>query len=484
MVAWLIALGGALFGHSEFAVRIGALLCWCIAAVYLSRLATLLFDRAVAWLSVALFSVLPIIAGIGFTISPDAPLVAAWMGALFCLYQAAVGGHAHAWYGVGLAAGLGMLSKYTMVLLAPTTLLVVLLHPPARMWLRRREPYLGGLIALALFSPVLYWNATHDWASFAFQGPRRFEMRTAFAVHRYLLDLLVLMTPSGIAATCLALWGVRAIDAESALPSRRPDRVFVVAAFLVPFSTFLLYSLRHKTKLNWAGPAFLTMLPCIAHQIVRFDEETSSRLRTALQRSWVPTFICLGLLYTAGFYYVAVGFPGLGYSSSSRRFIGWQSLGERIVEIAQQQERALGVRPILVGMDSHDVSSELAFYTRRYALSTRGTPETITGRHQFGHSSLMFRFWDGPHRFEGRPMLLVGRRAGELRDELVTPYFERVDPTQQVTVDRHGQTVGTYFYRVGIGFRRPPSGNAIDAGNTDRPIGAASSRITSGRSPR
>ena len=456
MVAWLIALGGALFGHNEFAVRIGALLCWSIAAVYLFRLATLLFDRSVAWLSVALLSILPIFAGIGFTMTPDSPLMAAWMAALFYLHRAALGGQARAWYGVGIAVGLGMLSKYTIVLLGPIALLVVLLHPPARMWLRRREPYLGALIALGLFSPVLYWNAHHEWASFVFQGPRRFAGRIKFSVFRYFRELLVVMTPSGIAATCVALWGARAPDDGAGLPDGRPRRTFVLVAFLVPFTAFLLYSVRQKTKLNWAAPAFLVMLPCIAHQIIGFHATAASRFRRGLHRSWVPTFVALGLIYTVVLSYVAVGFPGVGYRANSRRFIGWQSLGEQVTDIAQQQERDLGVRPVIVGMDSHDLSSELSFYTRPPALRLRGRPETITGVHQFGRDSLMFRFWDGPETFTGRPMLLVSRDAAKLRDEVLVGYFEGLDPVGEITTTRRGKPVGTYFYRLGRGYRGPP----------------------------
>ena len=39
-------------------------------------------------------------------------------------------------------------------------------------WLRSPYPYLAALIAIAVFSPVLIWNAQHDWASFRFQGVR------------------------------------------------------------------------------------------------------------------------------------------------------------------------------------------------------------------------------------------------------------------------------------------------------------------------
>jgi hypothetical protein len=60
-----------------------------------------------------------------------------------------------------------MLSKYTAVLLLPVLLLTVLLYQPRTL----RRPVFWGALALAVlvFSPVLYWNFLHDWASFRFQ---------------------------------------------------------------------------------------------------------------------------------------------------------------------------------------------------------------------------------------------------------------------------------------------------------------------------
>ncbi len=51
-------------------------------------------------------------------------------------------------------------------------LLFLLTDRTHRRWLARPEPYLAAAAALAVFSPVLLWNATHGWASFAFQGDR------------------------------------------------------------------------------------------------------------------------------------------------------------------------------------------------------------------------------------------------------------------------------------------------------------------------
>ena len=65
--------------------------------------------------------------------------------------------------------GLLLLSKYTGVFLLAGIVIWLSASAQMRPWLKRREPYLAGLIALVLFSPVILWNAEHHWASFAKQ---------------------------------------------------------------------------------------------------------------------------------------------------------------------------------------------------------------------------------------------------------------------------------------------------------------------------
>ena len=77
-----------------------------------------------------------------------------------------------------------MLSKYHAVLLPAGALLHMVFWPQARRCLRKPGPYLAAAIGLILFSPVIAWNATHDWASFLFQGGR------ASVSHQLRLDQL------------------------------------------------------------------------------------------------------------------------------------------------------------------------------------------------------------------------------------------------------------------------------------------------------
>lgn len=76
------------------------------------------------------------------------------------------------WLLVGLAFGGALLSKYHTVLIPAGVVLYALVTPGARRLLRSPGPYLAVVIGFALFSPVIYWNATHEWASFQFQGGR------------------------------------------------------------------------------------------------------------------------------------------------------------------------------------------------------------------------------------------------------------------------------------------------------------------------
>lgn len=71
------------------------------------------------------------------------------------------------WVTAGFATGIGLLSKYTTVLIGPVFLIGILAGNKNQ--LKTFWPYLGGLICLAVFSPHLIWNSHNNWTSFRFQ---------------------------------------------------------------------------------------------------------------------------------------------------------------------------------------------------------------------------------------------------------------------------------------------------------------------------
>jgi len=265
MVAWLIWLGTAFFGDNEFGVRIGAYICWLLTATFSFYLARNLFDKATAIACATLVAVVPFYFSTGFLMMPDAPLTAAWAATLFFLERALLGEKRLAWFGAGLSLGLGLLSKYTILLLGPAALLFVLIDPKSRQWLGRKEPYLAAALSVLLFSPVIYWNATHQWMSFAFQGSRRVGGAFQFTLPSLIVSVAVLLTPTGFIAAAVSL-KANASAVRSRTDTKRA--LFILLFTLVPLSVFVLFSLFHDNKPNWTGPLWLAVLPFVAFMLV------------------------------------------------------------------------------------------------------------------------------------------------------------------------------------------------------------------------
>src|SRR5712672_3113257 len=115
-------------------------------------------------------------------VTPDSPLLAASSFVLFFLAKVLETGRGAWWLAVGAAVGAALLSKYTSLFFGPAILIWLVSVPKLRHWLISPWPYLGGLVALAVFSPVILWNADHHWVSFIKQvGRARVEdFRPAF----------------------------------------------------------------------------------------------------------------------------------------------------------------------------------------------------------------------------------------------------------------------------------------------------------------
>jgi dolichol-phosphate mannosyltransferase len=142
LVAWLIAMSLAL-GQGEFFVRLPAVLAWAVMLAFVAAFAHDLAGRGNALRSALLAATLPFFFGIGVLMTPDAPLAAAWAAALFWLHRALLGGRQTAWLGAGVAIGIGMLSKYSMVLVPAATLAFMIVDAPSRRCCSRHGPGAG-----------------------------------------------------------------------------------------------------------------------------------------------------------------------------------------------------------------------------------------------------------------------------------------------------------------------------------------------------
>lgn len=174
---WMAQASMAIFGRGPLAARGPFILMFAGTTWMMFALGRRLFGpRAGLWAAV-LLNLSAVFTLITATLlQPDGPLMFFWMATVLCLvhvFFTPSPRRATAWWMLaGVMLGLAMLSKYHAVFLVLGAGMFVVTRRGQRRWLWHPGPYLAMLVAAAIFSPVLIWNARHGWISFLWQGSR------------------------------------------------------------------------------------------------------------------------------------------------------------------------------------------------------------------------------------------------------------------------------------------------------------------------
>src|SRR5438067_2949446 len=166
-VAAVIRLGTIIAGDTELGVRLVSILLAVPMSWAVFRAASILFgDVRVATTATILLNV-TLMAAVGtLIVTPDAPLLVASSFVLFYLAKVLETGRGAWWLAAGAAVGAALLSKYTALFFGPAIAIWLVSVPKLRRWLLSPWLYFGGLVALAIFAPVIFLNADHQWVSF------------------------------------------------------------------------------------------------------------------------------------------------------------------------------------------------------------------------------------------------------------------------------------------------------------------------------
>ena len=453
MVAWMIAVSTRILGDSEFAVRLPAIGCWLATAYFMYRWSENFFGETSACLVLMFLATFPFYFSTGFLMTPDAPLSAAWAASLWLLARALLEVNRRAWLWVGVSVGLGMLSKYSIALLGPATLAFILLDARSRIWLRRREPYQALAISILLFCPVVIWNANNEWVSFLYQGPQRWSSDIDFSLHILILSALVLVTPIGLAGM-IVLWLPRRLTRlrhGNAVCSVRRMWLFSLIFTLIPLSVFVLHSIQDNPKIQWTGPVWLASLPLLACAVAS-QRALPFRWISGLfsQKLWKPASAMMLLLLGGAFYAMTIGPPLLPKLDRMGLPVAWEEMMQSVETIERELERETGRPPIVIGLSNYFISAEHAFYDP----GGDGVDET-GGRGLLGYNGWMWDYWQKSEDYAGYDVILLSFEEPYQDRARFEQRFAAITDTRQVPVMKSGRVAGSFFYRIGYGYRPP-----------------------------
>ena len=253
MVAFVIRAGTLIAGDTGFGVRLVSILLALPMSYAVWRATEILFGGARVAASAVILLNVTLMAAVGtLIVTPDAPLLVASSFVLFFLAKVLQTGRGVWWLAVGAAAGCALLSKYTAMFFGPAIVIWLAAVPKLRHWLLSPWLYLGGLVALALFAPVIAWNADHQWVSFIKQlGRARIEdFRPAFIAE---------LVPTQFAFATPAVFILGAMGLHAMVWRRSgayASRVLVNSMFWTVVAYFIWHSLHARVEANWFAPVY------------------------------------------------------------------------------------------------------------------------------------------------------------------------------------------------------------------------------------
>lgn len=396
-------------GQTKLAVRFWPLICGTLFIMLGKSLATKMYSKRVGELAGVFFSLSPVFIANGFLMTPDTIFALTWALAIYGTWIALEHSTNNSnlwWCVIGVAAGIGLLCKYNMILffLSLACLIVCTYFINLRVeddpdfgcmkrWTRKLVwgSLISGIIALVIFSPVIIWNYSNDWVSFKFQlshGLASSQHSILKKIGNYLGGLLLIVTPMLGIMTILSITGI--MPNKTANAGEYKQKVFLLS-FTWPMLVFFAYSsLKAWVQPNWPMIAYFSGLIFLASNWNKFSN----------------TLRCVVLLSTIGIDLVVMLYLSLPVPfaitiankevviSKMREFHG----AKEVAEVVKEAQIATGVKAILTS--SHQLFGLLSFYAPTLRSMLMSPADCRNGQRP--------RFpWIDDTQWKGKDILLV-----------------------------------------------------------------------------
>lgn len=341
MIAWLIRFGTALFDNSNFGVRFPGLLAMLIMQLLLADIVWRVVRDWRYVIAVVLMTEATLDYGLMMAkIAPDTGLIPCELVMIASLVRLAQSGDQRWWIPAGLFGGLALMAKYTAILLAPAVLAFVIVPAWRKRQLASPHFWIAATLALLVLSPLLYWNATHEWVSFRFQLDRPPRLPTWSM--RFLVDFVgqqlvlvgILLLPIAlVGTTMLAMRGYR---------NRDPVAILLSTAVIFPLLVFAVHGVSSRIGDTWSLLVWPISFACTAINLHQRRQEAPRSQWAQLGPAFLAVTIVGGIasVVAANLYYVA----GAANYAESRDPIGREAGFSRVVAAANSARNEIGAR--------------------------------------------------------------------------------------------------------------------------------------------
>jgi 4-amino-4-deoxy-L-arabinose transferase-like glycosyltransferase len=351
LVGWVHALFFYTLGTNEFLARLPAVLIFAATSyctyIFMMRITT---SVKTSLLCVLALNCSFMLNALGLMLLPDSLLLLLVLLLIFLAEKIARQNELRDYILLGLVLGLMGLTKYTSILLVPPLIIFFLTKKRYDIVF---SPYMfaAALIALTMITPVIYWNYTHDFISFRYQGSHVFgTLATSFS--NILMSLAAQFGAYSPFLFVIAFYGF-----FQSLPTKDDYLRLSVFSGGTVMVFFLLTSIYERTLPHWPGIFYLLFIPVGTYKLLAAGER------------WKKNFLFFSIgfsLILTLFAYTEVAFKFFSfpdYSSPFRDIYGFPEVVRDAVHLLKK-DRALA--PKALAVTNWTMGSRTLYYSMTY----------------------------------------------------------------------------------------------------------------------
>jgi 4-amino-4-deoxy-L-arabinose transferase-like glycosyltransferase len=355
MIAWMISLATSMFGDSSIVLKSISILIHPLTATVIYLITKTLFDEKTALYAGILFFTSPAVSLSSLIISTDVVLLFFWSLTLYMFILAVNHDKLIYWILGGILGGLGLLSKYNMILFIPSVFLYLIFSQKHRATLTNKNFYVTLILAMVVFLPNLIWNYNNEFISFV-----HLEEISQVEKELFHLDKLFEFLGAQFGVFGPVSFAVLLYLFAVTYRHKQDDKYMLLFWFTAIFlGVISLQAFLARAFANWAAPTYVSASILVAYFLAKHNK---NKLFT-----WAITIniLLMALLYH---YEPIMKFAGVELSKKNdpyKRIRGWKTFGEKISEVYKEYPH----HTLLA--DSRTEISEMIFYVKPHPFDTK-----------------------------------------------------------------------------------------------------------------
>lgn len=437
MVAWLITLTTAVCGDGEACTRLSSPLLHLGTALIIYKITHILYNKEKAFYAALVYITMPAVVLSSSLVSTDPSLLFFWaLSTLF--FVRAMKEHSWKWWLLtGACAGLGMLSKYNMLMFLVSVVAYLGANEKGRKQLFSAQFLMAGMVAFLVFLPNIIWNLHHGMVSFAHTGDN--ARGSGMALH-----------PSKMLEFVGAQFGVFGpilfgtlllIFSRIKSVSRYSEERLLICLILPLLILITSISLLSRAHANWAAPIYVPATILVVAWLIENNKKKLIMASLCLHIFVAILFLALPAI---------LKIPGITLSGVETdlasgkikdpmmRLSGWHELGQGAAALLAAYPDATLLT------DAREIHAELLYYARPKDLKAIKWNPSGKIQDHYDLTSDISKSIDGDFIF-------VTKRE-ELGDEF-TAKFDEAERVGNVEINPHGDFATNYYIYYLKGFK-------------------------------